>query len=256
MECKDMGVLPDTIYYPFCGLVGPKYCDCKAGEGAFREWCRSAAVCHALQEKRRVEIKRAMEFSQIPKHWWKKTMLSFEGQEEIKLAVNRYLDCFQKMQEAGCGMYLWSEGSGRGKTHLLSAVCQEIIRRYAVSCIFMTEEHIFRKIRESFDDPGIGEEARIRQFLTIPCLFIDDFGATKTTAWKNEMMTAILDYRLNHALPTFFTSNFSLPSYESSLQSSSVARPGRITSRIYEMCRGFILEVKGEDFRRKLATPL
>ena len=149
-------------------------------------------------------------------------------------------------------MYLWSPGSGRGKTHILSAVCREIMERYAVPCIFLTEDQIFRKIREAFDDPQVREYDRMRRFRTVPCLFVDDFGATKPTAWKQEVMTGLLDERLNNALPTFFTSNYSLADYQTILAHSlSFARPERVPSRIFEMCRGFIVEVKGEDWRKK-----
>jgi len=247
----DTGIFIETIYYSFCGLVGSKYCNCKAGEDAFQEWCQSKEVYEALRQKRQKEIEKSLTFSEIPPHWKEKTLASLEGQESLKLTINRYLDGFQKFREQGTGMYLWSEGSGRGKTHILSAICNELIQRYLTPCIFMTEEQMYFRIREAYDNHAISEKTQYRKFMEAKCLFLDDLGATKITPWKNEVLTGILDYRLNHRLPTFFTSNFSPESYEQSLQSSSVARPGRITSRIYEMCSKFIIEVKGEDFRKK-----
>ena len=115
----------------------------------------------------------------------------------------------------------------------------------------MTEEQIFLKIREAYDDPLIKEQERLHKFLAIPCLFIDDFGATKITAWKTEIMTSLLDHRLGNALPTFFTSNYHPQDYLSLIATSlKLARPERIPSRIYEMCKDFIIEVKGQDFRK------
>lgn len=248
----DRGILSEAIYYPFCGLIGPKYCACDQGNEAFKLWCQSQEVQDALKKKRRKEIGKSLTFSEIPVHWKEKTLASLDGQEPLKLTANRYLDGFQKFREQGTGMYLWSEGSGRGKTHVLSAICNELIQRYLVPCIFMTEEQMYFRIREAYQNHAISEKAQYRKFMEVKCLFLDDLGATKITPWKNEVMTGILDYRLNHRLPTFFTSNFSPESYEQSLQSSSIARPGRITSRIYEMCRSFIIEVQGEDFRKKL----
>ncbi|NUM33429.1 MAG: ATP-binding protein [Candidatus Brocadiae bacterium] len=229
---------------------------CATGDKAFRRWCGSEEVQKAICFIRQEEVNKALAFSEIPSHWKEKTPVSLEGQENLILTVNRYLDGFPKFREQGIGMYLWSEGSGRGKTHVLSTVCNELIQRYLVPCIFMTEEQMYFRIREAYQNPAVSEKKQYRKFMEAKCLFLDDLGATKITPWKNEVLTGILDYRLNHRLPTFFTSNFSPEGYEQNLQSSSIARPGRITSRIYEMCRGFILEVKGEDFRKKLAFKL
>jgi primosomal protein DnaI len=118
----------------------------------------------------------------------------------------------------------------------------------------MTEERIFMKLREAYDNPQVNEQERFGRFLEISCLFIDDFGATKITSWKNEVMTGILDYRLSNSLPTFFTSNFSPQEYQQVVRNSgNLARPERIPSRIHEMCKDFIIEMKGEDFRQKIS---
>ena len=248
--CMNTGTLPDIVFYTFCDLEGPRYCDCSFGNRAFRKWCQGTTVQQALRKKRQKEIDKALEFSNIPKRWKEKSLETLEGQERIKQIVNQYLDNFGKFGSEGRGLYLWSHGSGRGKTHLLSALCQEVIKRHAAPSIFMSEEQIFMKIRESFDNPDVWEQERLQRFLKIRCLFIDDLGATKVTAWKNEVLTSLLDSRLNNALPTFFTSNYSPQDYGRLVSKSLVSpRPGRIPSRIYEMCRAFIIEVKGADWR-------
>lgn len=256
LECGNTGRLDKKVYYPFCCLIGEEYCLCATGDRAFRRWCGSAEVQQAIRFIREQEVNKALAFSEIPSYWKGKMLDSLEDQESLKLTVNRYLDGFAKYQEQGIGMYFWSEGSGRGKTHILSAVCNELIQRYLVPCIFMTEEQMYLRIREAYENYAVSEKKQYRKFMEVKCLFLDDLGATKITPWKNEVLTGILNYRLNHRLPTFFTSNFSPESYEQSLQSSFIARPSRITSRICEMCRGFIVEVKGEDFRRKFASSL
>ncbi len=255
-KCDNTGFLGKKVYYSFCDLIGEEYCLCNLGDKAFRRWCQSAEVQQSIRLIRKKEVEKALAFSEIPSYWKEKTLASLEGQENLILTVNRYLDGFPKFREQGIGMYLWSAGSGRGKTHVLSAVCNELIQRYLVPCIFMTEEQMYFRIREAYQNHAISEKKQYRKFMEAKCLFLDDLGATKITPWKNEVLTGILDYRLNRRLPTFFTSNFSPEGYEQNLQSSFVARPGRITSRIYEMCRGFILEVKGEDFRKKIAFKL
>lgn len=203
-----------------------------------------------MRRKRREEVEQALEFSRLPARWREKSLENLEGQEELKIRINHYLDHFPEHRKRGRGLYLWSAGAGRGKTHALSAVCREIVGRYLVSCIFMTEERIYMRLRECFGDAGMSECVQRKRFQEVECLFIDDFGATKPTPWKNEVMTGILDCRLDNNRPTFFTSNFSPADYQKFL-AASLPRPDRIPSRIYEMCR--IVEVQGEDRRRKIS---
>lgn len=249
----DTGVLFDTVYYTFCGLLGQRFCDCAAGKEAFKKWCLTSEVQNAIRQKQTREVEQALTFSCIPKRWKEKSLGNLEGQECLKQRINQYLDQFPKFRDTGQGMYFWSNGSGRGKTHLLSAICQEIIRRFACPCIFIPEERMFMRLREAYDNPQINEQERFGRFLDVSCLFIDDFGATKTTSWKTEVMTSLLDYRLSNQLPTFFTSNFSPQDYERFIRNSgNLARPERIPSRIHEICGRFIVEVKGGDYRQKI----
>lgn len=251
-ECLDTGALFDQVYYKFCDLYGPRYCSCDAGKGAFRKWCAGADVQQSLKAKRQADIQRTLEISQIPKRWREKSLENLSGQEQLKITVNRYLDDFPKLQQEGRGIYLWSQGSGRGKTHVLTAVCQQIIERYACPCIFMNEEQLFLKLRASFHAPIPAENSVLDRCLDTACLFLDDLGATKMTGWKTEIIGSIVDYRLQNALPTFFTANYSLADYQTLIANTlACSRPERIPSRIYEMCRGFIVEMKGEDFRKK-----
>lgn len=251
-DCMDRGILLDKVFYTFCDLLGQRYCTCAAGETTFRQWCQTKEVRDAITRKRAKEIAQALKFSALPKRWQEKTMEHMQGQEELKQKINVYLDGFLEFQKQGRGVYLWSNGAGTGKTHMLSAICHVLIERYAVPCVFVTEEQLFIKLREAFDNPQISERSRFRKFSEIPVLLIDDFGAAKPTGWKNEVMTSLLDYRLNHLLPTCFTSNYHPEDYQHFLKTSlPLTRPERIPSRIYELCRQFIIEVTGDDWRKK-----
>lgn len=252
-ECRNTGTLGDQVYYPFCGLYGARYCGCPAGNTAFKQWCATAEVQQALQAKRQADLEKTLAVSQMPKTWREKSLENLVGQDRLKQIINRYLADFPKFRNDGRGIYLWSNGSGRGKTHVLTAICQHLIEKYAVPCIFMTEEQLFMKLRATFHAPFSAENTVLDQYCNIAYLFIDDLGATKPTAWKIEIITSIVDYRLQHGLPTLFTTNYSLADYQTLIATSLPnARPERIPSRIHEMCRGFIIEVPGEDFRKKL----
>jgi DNA replication protein DnaC len=252
-ECTN-GLLPDKVHYYALDLVGQAYCTCDAGNGAFQEWCKTKVVQNAIKTKQIQQIDKLLQDSELPLRWQQKTLDKLEGQEQLKQTIHRYVDNFSQYQKEGRGIYLWSNGSGRGKTHAISSVCKMLIYQYVVPCLFINEELLFAKLQETFSSSKKDETPLLQKFRTVKCLFLDDFGATKITAWKNEVMTGILDYRLNHSLPTFFTSNYSLHDYTKLLKNSCVAlRPERISSRIAEICRGFIFEVRGEDWRKKVS---
>lgn len=241
-NCSNTGMLPDKVHYLFCGLEFYQFCKCTHGVKNFKKWAMSKKVQNTLKRKRQEQIDRALKFSEIPMKWMEKIFGTIEGQEQVKQIINTYLDSFSKYQQQGRGIYLWGK-PGRGKTHFLTALCQEIIKRHLVPSIFITEEHLYRKIRETFDDPKVIESEVFKKFHNIPCLFIDDLGATKPTPWKSEVLTSLLDYRLNNNLPTFFTSNYSLGEYEQISHE-------RLGSRIHEICQNFVIEIIGEDYRR------
>lgn len=252
LNCGNTGILSHKVYYLFCDLEDYKFCSCDYGKKLQKQWYLSEKVQKAVKQKRQEQVKKALRFSEIPKKWKEKTLENIEEQENLKLKINQYLDNFKEYKEKGCGIYIWSQGSGRGKTHFLTSICQEIIKRYIIPCIFMTEEQFYAKIRETYDSKSLEEQVIIRKFKEIDCLFLDDLGATKPTLWKNEILCSLLDYRMNNNLPTFFTSNFSPNEYENILKRSQIECPARIVSRIYEICRNNITEVKGEDWRKKL----
>lgn len=97
LACNDTGILHDTVYYPFCSLLGRRYCQCPAGEQAFREWYLSAKVQDALKSKRKKEVENAIAFSHLPKRWMEKSLENLHGQEKLKVMIVQYLDNFTKL---------------------------------------------------------------------------------------------------------------------------------------------------------------
>lgn len=249
--CLDSGLCKEEVYYSFCEQFHKKFCICRIGRNTFYQWKSSPKIQELVRKKKQSKVATSIRFSNIPKKWHSKTLSSLIGQEKIKGIAQKYFDGFVDNRKKGVGMYFWSTGSGRGKTHILVSLYKRIVYRYMIPAIFITEEQIYSRIRESFDNSYITEKKQMGKFKNIPFLFIDDLGATKITAWKNEMLTAILDSRSNNYLPTFFTSNFHPDDYRKYIESFGILRPDRIPSRIYEMCKSHIIQIQGEDWRRK-----
>lgn len=85
-------------------------------------------------------------------------------------------------------------------------------------------------------------EELIRENSTCDYLFLDDLGVEKMTDFVYECFYQIIDFRHDHELPTFITSNYSIKQIAEKLGD-------RITSRIVGMCK--IIKLDGEDKRLK-----
>lgn len=73
-----------------------------------------------------------------------------------------------------------------------------------------------------------------------PLLLIDDIGAEAVTPWaRDEILSTILQYRMQEQLPTFFTSNLTIKELEEHLSitkgSVDIVKARRIMERIKQL---------------------
>ena len=66
-------------------------------------------------------------------------------------------------------------------------------------------------------------------------LILDDLGAHQYTEWARGKLFTILNYRINHNLPTVITTNLSV-------EDVGEAIGDRAASRIIELCQPYMLE--------------
>lgn len=126
---------------------------------------------------------------------------------------------------------------GCGKTHLMLA--------FAHHWILHGRSIFFKRVSTMFEELRMGYEtgtynATMTQLLNHPLLVLDDIGAEKATDWVGEKLFQLLDHRLIHHLPTFFTTNWNATELDSRLHA-------RIISRLREMA--VLIGVTGDDRR-------
>jgi len=101
---------------------------------------------------------------------------------------------------------------GNGKTHLAAAAANAL-RARVQPVLFVNVVELLHYFRDAFDDTSADRltfQERFDLVKTAPILFLDDFGAETETAWVNERLYEILNYRTEMSLPTFITTNLKL----------------------------------------------
>jgi len=135
---------------------------------------------------------------------------------------------------------------GSGKTFLASAIANALVEREH-DVFFVVVPELLEAIRSGIGRPDSeGENEMERRARTGAVLVLDDLGAHNYTEWTRNTLYSLLNYRINHELPTVITTNLSLEQLEYYLGE-------RTTSRILEHCRVYRLRV-GQDIRRVKAT--
>lgn len=148
------------------------------------------------------------------------------------------------------GLYLHGP-FGVGKTYLLGALANKLADRN-IQSLFIYMPEFVREIKSSINDSTLNE--KIDRFKRVPVLILDDIGAEFQSSWfRDEVLGAILQYRMMEHLPVFFTSNYSLKELEKNLSSNhrgetELMKAGRIVERIRQVSEP--VAMWGQNHRR------
>lgn len=137
---------------------------------------------------------------------------------------------------------------GTGKTHALLSILNLITNELAENkyssignVIWSTSSMLLENLKDSFSDNGSESVLdKIKKLQNIRYLFIDDFGAHKTSDFDIDKLISILDFRVNNNFPTFFSTNCKIDQMKETFGE-------RIFSRI--IATSIMVEIKGKDKR-------
>ena len=139
--------------------------------------------------------------------------------------------------------WLLLEGAyGCGKTHLAAAIANACVQR-GVPTLFITVPDLLDSLRFAYGNPETTFEARFEEIRNAALLVMDDFGTQNATAWAQEKLFQIINYRYINKLPTVITTNLILDEIES-----------RIRSRLQDSDYVHHLRMIAPDYRRPKET--
>jgi len=135
------------------------------------------------------------------------------------------------------GWLLLMGGYGTGKTHLAAAIGNFALAS-GVETIFLTVPDLLDWLRYSYQSSDLSFETRFEELRNVHLLVLDDLGTQNATAWAEEKIYQIINYRYLNRLPTVITTNVGLEDLD-----------GRISSRLQDADRVTLVRVNAPDYR-------
>lgn len=149
------------------------------------------------------------------------------------------------------GIYIYGK-YGTGKSFILYSFAKELVKT-GKKVIYAYYPDLVREIKSSIGSNNF--ERYILELKKVDILILDDLGAENNTAFvRDEILGPILQYRMNHNLPLFASSNIDFEllreHFADTTSESDMMKAGRIIERLkYLMVE---LELKDEDYRNGL----
>jgi len=138
------------------------------------------------------------------------------------------------------GWLLLQGGYGCGKTHLAAAIANFAVGM-GVPTLFLTVPDLLDMLRFSYDSEDITFEERFNEIRNASLLVLDDFGTQNATAWAQEKLFQIINYRYINKLPLVVTTNLSLDEIDA-----------RIRSRVTDPQLVSIVRINAPDYRHPM----
>lgn len=157
--------------------------------------------------------------------------------------VNKFYKEYKENHELK-GLFLYGN-FGCGKTYMVAALFNDLARDGYKSTIIYWPDFLRQAFYDDFKE-------KFEYVKTSPILLIDDIGAENLTAYyRDEILSPLLQYRMEEKLPTFFTSNFNMEQLEEHLATSKAGVEGvkaaRIMARIKQLTES--LEMVSKNLR-------
>jgi DNA replication protein DnaC len=136
------------------------------------------------------------------------------------------------------GWLLFQGDYGCGKTHLAAAIANFAVSM-GIPTLFITVPDLLDSLRFAYQGHDETFEERFEQIRQAPLLILDDFGTQNATAWAQEKLFQILNYRYINQLPLVVTTNLSMQEIE-----------GRLRSRLEDPELVTSVRILAPDYRR------
>jgi primosomal protein DnaI len=141
--------------------------------------------------------------------------LSSEGRVRALSEASDFLENYPTApKEFHKGLYLVGQ-FGVGKSFLLGAIANALAEKgFTTTIVHFPTFSV--EMKQAIGKDQVGE--KLDAVKKSPVLMIDDIGAESMTSWiRDDVLSVILQYRMQEQLPTFFSSNLKMKELEAHL---------------------------------------
>jgi DNA replication protein DnaC len=174
--------------------------------------------CECVEIKENQKLKNHRKFASVPQLYADADFSNFQikiyqnvpSLERATVALRdakAFVQNFEKFDEKGLGLFIYSEARGSGKTRLASSIANELMKK-DVRVRYESANKILSEIQKAWTDSGVSENAILKNYIEPRVLIIDDFGARSGKDWMDEKFLMIIDARYQSNKVTIFTSNY------------------------------------------------
>lgn len=170
---------------------------------------------------------------------------AFEAQEEINKFIKEYV-----YKAGNKGSWIYGQ-MGVGKSYLLGYLTTYLKKKNIGFC-FVDVNKLYTDTLDISRNYQANLDKSINKYKQVEVLILDDMGRERVTEWNYEtIINPILDYRMKHELPTFFSSNFTVYDYIDHLKKSGIptAKAEYIEERIRTLAKE--VQMSGKNKRIK-----
>lgn len=231
--CKDKGFLLKNI--PDLDMDGNQ----KIWPNEQPKFIETLFDCSCAKKRQSAHL---MKFSEITDEFKSMTFTSFslDGKHEVivdayQCAID-YYKAFDRVRGERCNSISLLGQPGAGKTHLLTALANNLIQKKQVSVLYFPFVEGFNDLKNDFN---LLEE-KLTKMKRVGVLFIDDLfkGRDFPTPFQLEQMFAVINYRYLNHMPIMVSSEKTVDE----LCDIDEA----LGTRIYQMCKDFTVVIKGD----------
>lgn len=195
-----------------------------------------------------IKAKRRLEASGISEEFRKKGFKNFDDRNMPLLKKARdiaidYCKNFPEIRSTRYNSILFMGQVGSGKTHLSMAICNAIMDNYKTGVRYMPYREEIIRIKQNIRNED-DYDNRIKIFKECPVLMIDDLLKGKSTDADINILFEIINYRYLNNLPMIIST-------EKTTDELLEYDEGTM-SRIIEMSRGHLIELKGREHNYRL----
>lgn len=231
---------PPPVQYecPKCKDSGFIY---KTDENGYEVACR--CDCYAINQARAM-----MKRSGISAEFQKKTFDNFITKNNPQLTnaktkAMQYVEHFGQTEHDRYNSIMFCGQVGAGKTHLGTAICGELMNS-GVAVIYMAYRNAVTKLKQNIiDEEGYNKE--LNQYTSARVLYIDDLLKGRLTETDINIMYEIVNYRYMNNMPIIISTEKS--------PNDLLKFDEAIGSRLWEMCKGNIVQLRGRELNYRLS---